>query len=177
MRRPGLARGLVPAGAAVRPSGAGRQLAFSALDATAAGEVEPAFARAGRIVLSNAKNYRMESDVPLLIPEVNPHHLEVLPAQRDRHGWTGAIVTNANCASIPATMVLAPLHQKFGVRRLFMATCRPSRGPAIRACRSLDILGNVIPFIRDEEPKIEIEVNKMLGPLSQGAILGRRHSP
>ncbi|HVA58549.1 MAG: aspartate-semialdehyde dehydrogenase [Gemmatimonadaceae bacterium] len=152
------------------PAALDAELVFSALDATAAGEVEPAFARAGRIVLSNAKNYRMESDVPLLIPEVNPHHLEVLPAQRDRHGWTGAIVTNANCASIPAAMVLAPLHQKFGVRRLFMATLQAVSGAGYPGVPSLDILGNVIPFIRDEEPKIEIEVNKMLGHVSQGAI-------
>ncbi len=152
------------------PAAVDAELVFSALDAAAAGEVEPAFARAGRIVLSNAKSYRMDPDVPLLIPEVNPHHLEVLDAQRERRQWTGAIVTNANCASIPAAMVLAPLHAKFGVRRFFMATMQAVSGAGYPGVPSLDILGNVVPYIRDEEPKIEIEVNKMLGHVSRGAI-------
>ena len=152
------------------PADVDADLVFSALDARAAGDVEPAFARAGRMVLSNAKNYRMEPDVPLLMPEVNAHHLDVLATQRERRGWTGAIVTNANCASIPAAMVLAPLHQAFGVRRLFMATMQAVSGAGYPGVPSLDILGNVIPFINDEEPKIEIEINKMLGHVSAGAI-------
>jgi aspartate-semialdehyde dehydrogenase len=152
------------------PAAVDAELVFSALDAAAASDVEPAFARAGRIVLSNAKSYRMDPDVPLLIPEVNPHHLEVLAAQRERRGWTGAIVTNANCASIPAALVLSPLHRKFGVRRLFMSTMQAVSGAGYPGVPSLDILGNVIPYIRDEEPKIEIEVNKMLGHVSHGSI-------
>jgi aspartate-semialdehyde dehydrogenase len=152
------------------PAAVDADLVFSALDASAAGDVEPAFARAGRVVVSNAKNFRMEPDVPLLIPEVNPHHLGVLPAQRERRGWTGAIVTNANCASIPAAVVLAPLHRKFGVRRLFVVTMQAVSGAGYPGVPSLDILGNVIPFIRDEEPKIEVEVNKMLGHVSHGTI-------
>ena len=145
-------------------------IVFSALDASAAGDVEPAFARAGRIVISNAKNYRMEADVPLVIPEVNPDHLDVLPAQREKRGWSGAIVTNGNCSSIPAAMVLAPLHQAFGVRRVFMATMQAVSGAGYPGVPSLDIIGNVIPFINDEEPKIETEINKMLGFVSHGAI-------
>src|SRR5512146_619433 len=104
------------------PAAVEAEIVFSALDSSVAGEVEPAFAKAGRMVLSNAKNHRMDPDVPLVIPEVDPHHLDVLDAQRKRRGWSGAIVTNGNCASIPAAMALAPLHQQFGVRRLFMAT-------------------------------------------------------
>ncbi|HEY5219259.1 MAG TPA: aspartate-semialdehyde dehydrogenase [Gemmatimonadaceae bacterium] len=146
------------------------EVVFSALDASAAGEVEPAFARAGRFVLSNAKNYRMEPDVPLVIPEVNPEHLDVIGAQRERRGWSGAIVTNGNCSAIPGAMVLAPLHRAFGVRRVFMATMQAVSGAGYPGVPSLDILGNVIPFIRDEEPKIEIEINKMLGHVSHGAI-------
>ncbi|HEU4989985.1 MAG TPA: aspartate-semialdehyde dehydrogenase [Gemmatimonadaceae bacterium] len=145
-------------------------IVFSALDSAAAGSVEPAFAAAGRMVLSNAKNYRMEPDVPLVIPEVNPHHLDVLDAQRERRGWSGGIVTNGNCASIPAAMALAPLHERFGVRRVFMATMQAVSGAGYPGVPSLDILGNVIPFINDEEPKIETEIGKMLGHVSAGAI-------
>lgn len=143
---------------------------FSALDAAAAVDVEPAFAAAGRIVLSNAKSYRMEPDVPLVIPEVNPDHLAVIESQRARRGWSGAIVTNANCASIPAAMALAPLHRRFGVRRVFMVTMQAVSGAGYPGVPSLDILGNVIPFIAGEESKIEIEINKMLGELSDGVI-------
>jgi len=152
------------------PADVDADIVFSALDSKVAGMVEPAFAQAGRMVLSNAKNYRMEPDVPLVIPEVNPHHLDVIPDQRQRRGWPGAIVTNGNCASIPAAMALAPLHQAFGVRRVFMATMQAVSGAGYPGVPSLDILGNVIPFINDEEPKIEIEINKMLGYVSAGAI-------
>ena len=90
------------------------RIIFSALDAQVAGEIEEAFARAGRFVLSNARNHRMAADVPLLIPEVNPEHLALLERQRAR-GWPGAIVTNANCATIVIAMAVAPLHHTFGV--------------------------------------------------------------
>lgn len=152
------------------PAAVKADLVFSALDAAAAGDVEPAFARAGRFVLSNAKNYRMEPDVPLVIPEVNPGHLDVLAAQRKNRGWTGAIVTNGNCSAIPAAMVLAPLHEAFGVRRVILMTMQAVSGAGYPGVPSLDILGNVIPFIRDEEPKVEVEVNKMLGTVRGGVI-------
>ncbi|HSA57993.1 MAG TPA: aspartate-semialdehyde dehydrogenase, partial [Gemmatimonadaceae bacterium] len=90
------------------------RLVFSALDASVAGAAEEAFARAGAFVLSNAKNHRMDSDVPLVIPEVNAPHLALLAAQRARRGWRGGIVTNANCAATVAAMALAPLHEAFG---------------------------------------------------------------
>jgi aspartate-semialdehyde dehydrogenase len=138
-------------------------LVFSALDSSVAGEVELAFARAGRLVLSNAKNYRMDDDVPLVIPEVNADHLALLEVQRAKRGWSGGIVTNANCASIMAAMALAPLHEAFGVSRLFVATMQAVSGAGYPGVPSLDILGNVIPFIKDEEAKIETEICKMLG--------------
>ncbi len=138
-------------------------LVFSALDASVAGEVELAFARAGRLVLSNARNFRMDEDVPLVIPEVNADHLGLLEVQRARRGWSGGIVTNANCASIMAVMALAPLHEAFGVRRLFVATMQAVSGAGYPGVPSLDILGNVIPFIGGEEAKIETEILKMLG--------------
>jgi aspartate-semialdehyde dehydrogenase len=138
-------------------------IVFSALDSGVAGEAEAAFARAGRAVLSNAKNYRMEPDVPLVIAEVNPDHLEVLDAQRKNRGWKGAIVTNGNCAAIAAVLPLAPLHEAFGVKRVFIATMQAVSGAGYPGVASLDILGNVIPFIKDEEPKLEAEVRKFLG--------------
>jgi aspartate-semialdehyde dehydrogenase len=136
---------------------------LSALDAAAADTIEPAFARAGRIVLSNAKSFRMEPDVPLVIPEVNALHLAALDAQRDRRGWSGAIVTNANCAATGATMALAPLHEAFGVERVMIVTLQAVSGAGYPGVPSLDVLGNVIPYIADEEAKIEREIPKMLG--------------
>ncbi|HET7189907.1 MAG TPA: aspartate-semialdehyde dehydrogenase [Gemmatimonadaceae bacterium] len=138
-------------------------LVFSALDASVAGEVELAFARAGRLVLSNAKNFRMDDDVPLVIPEVNADHLALLEVQRAKRGWSGGIVTNANCASIMAVMALAPLHEAFGISRLFVATMQAVSGAGYPGVPSLDILGNVIPYISGEEHKIETEICKMLG--------------
>jgi aspartate-semialdehyde dehydrogenase len=135
---------------------------FSALDAAAAAVLEPAFATDGRFVLSNAKNFRMEADVPLVIPEVNASHLGLLDAQRAR-GWTGGVVTNANCAATVAAMALAPLHEAFGLRELFLTTMQAVSGAGYPGVPSLDILGNVIPFIGEEEPKLEREMQKMLG--------------
>jgi len=145
-------------------------LVFSALDASVAGEVELAFARAGRLVLSNAKNFRMDDDVPLVIPEVNADHLALLEVQRAKRGWSGGIVTNANCASIMAVMALAPLHEAFGISRLFVATMQAVSGAGYPGVPSLDILGNVIPFISGEESKIETEICKMLGRRTETRI-------
>jgi aspartate-semialdehyde dehydrogenase len=153
------------------PSAVRSPVVFSALDSSVAGEAEPAFAAAGRAVLSNAKNYRMEPDVPLVIAEVNPGHLDVLEAQRTNRKWSGAIVTNGNCAAIAAVMPLAPLHEAFGVRRVFMATMQAVSGAGYPGVASLDILGNVIPFIKDEEPKLEAEVRKFLGTRENGRIV------
>ena len=145
------------------PSEITSPIVFSALDASVAGDVETAFASAGRMVLSNAKNFRMEEDVPLVIPEVNADHLALLDAQRANRGWSGGIVTNANCAAIMAVMPLAPLHAAFGIRRLFVATMQAVSGAGYPGVPSLDILGNVVPYIKDEESKIESEIQKMLG--------------
>jgi aspartate-semialdehyde dehydrogenase len=144
---------------------------FSALDAAAAGDVEPAFARAGRMVLSNAKNFRMEADVPLVIPEVNASHLGVIAAQRAARGWSGAIVTNANCAATVAVVAMAPLHEKFGVTSVFAATMQAVSGAGYPGVASLDILGNVIPYIGDEEAKVEREMQKMLGAFLRDTIV------
>ena len=145
-------------------------IVFSALDSSVAGEAEAAFAKGGRAVLSNAKNYRMDEDVPLVIAEVNPGHLDVLEAQRRNRGWSGAIVTNGNCAAIAAVLPLAPIHERFGVRRVFIATMQAVSGAGYPGVASLDILGNVIPFIKDEEPKLEAEIRKFLGTAATGRI-------
>jgi aspartate-semialdehyde dehydrogenase len=152
------------------PSRVRSSLVFSALDASVAGDVELAFARAGRFVLSNAKNFRMDDDVPLVIPEVNADHLGLLEVQRANRGWNGGIVTNANCAAIMAVMALAPLHEAFVIRRLFVATMQAVSGAGYPGVPSLDILGNVIPFISGEEAKIETEICKMLGRRSDTRI-------
>lgn len=145
------------------PSRVTAPIVFSALDAIVAGDVERAFAAAGRFVLSNAKNFRMDSDVPLVIPEVNADHLRLLDCQRRHRGWSGAIVTNANCAATVAAVALAPLHERFGIHTLFLTTMQAVSGAGYPGVPSLDILGNVIPYIADEEPKLEREMLKLLG--------------
>jgi aspartate-semialdehyde dehydrogenase len=152
------------------PNRISAEIVFSALDSAAAQDAEPAFARAGKVVLTNAKNYRMDPDVPLVIAEVNPSHLSVLEAQRRNRGWTGAIVANGNCASIVATLPLAPIHERFGIANVFAVTMQAVSGAGYPGVPSLDILGNVIPFIKDEEPKIETEIQKFLGTVEADAI-------
>ena len=150
-------------------------IVFSALDSAAAGEVEPRFAASGRLVLSNAKNHRMAPDVPLVVPDVNADHLAQLVAQRSRRGWTGGLVTNANCAATVAAMALAPLHRAFGLTRVFVTTMQAISGAGYPGVPSLDILGNVVPFIADEELKIEAELPKILGSLDGSGIFTSAH--
>jgi aspartate-semialdehyde dehydrogenase len=145
-------------------------IVFSALDAVVAGEVETAFAKAGKFVLSNAKNFRMEPDVPLVIPEVNGDHLALIECQRQRRGWRGAIVTNANCSATVAAVALAPLHQRFGIKQLFLSTMQAVSGAGYPGVPSLDILGNVIPYIAEEEPKLERELLKLLGTYADSEV-------
>jgi aspartate-semialdehyde dehydrogenase len=156
---------------ACSPTQVSAPIVFSALDSSVAGDVETAFAQAGRLVLSNAKNFRMAADVPLVIPEVNGDHLALLAHQQSVRGWSGAIVTNANCAATVIASALAPLHAAFGVRQVLAVTMQAVSGAGYPGVPSLDILGNVIPYIGDEEPKIEIELGKLLGRLVDGAIV------
>ncbi len=144
--------------------GRGPRIMFSALDANAAKEIEPAFARAGHIVISNARSYRMDRTVPLLIPEINPDHLNLLTRQRQEHAWPGAIVTNPNCSTVVLAMVLAPLRQ-FGLRAVNVTTLQAVSGAGYPGVASLDILGNVIPAISGEEEKMESETQKILGTI------------
>ena len=143
--------------------GRGPKVVFSALDAKAADVLEAEFAAAGHIVLSNARTFRMDALVPLLIPEVNADHLDLLPEQRRVKGWTGAVVTNPNCATVVLAMALAPLRQ-FGISRVVVTTMQAVSGAGYPGVPSLDILGNIIPFIGGgEEDKIEQETLKILG--------------
>jgi aspartate-semialdehyde dehydrogenase len=142
--------------------GRGPRVVFSGLDASVAGEIEGAFAAAGHIVVSNARNFRMDKFVPLLIPEVNADHLSLLPEQRAAKGWSGAIVTNPNCSTVVLAMALAPLCQ-FGIRKVIVSTMQAVSGAGYPGVPSLDILGNVVPFIGGEEEKMETETQKILG--------------
>ena len=149
--------------------GRGPQLMFSALDATAANDIEPAFAQAGHLVISNARSYRMDQFVPLLIPEINADHLALLPAQRRERGWRGAIVTNPNCSTVVLSMALAPLRQ-FGLKTVMVTTLQAVSGAGYPGVPSLDILGNVVPAISGEEEKMESETQKILGALRGEAV-------
>lgn len=142
--------------------GRGPRVVFSGLDASVAGDVERAFAAAGHIVISNARNFRMDPVVPLLIPEVNAAHLRLLDEQRRTKGWKGAIVTNPNCSTIVLAMALAPLRQ-FNIRSVIVSTMQAVSGAGYPGVPSLDILGNVVPFIGNEEEKMQTETLKILG--------------
>ena len=142
--------------------GRGPKVVFSGLDASVAGEIECAFATAGHIVVTNARNFRMDPVVPLLIPEVNPDHLALLNEQRQQKNWRGAIVTNPNCSTIVLAMALAPLRQ-FNIRAVVVSTMQAVSGAGYPGVPSLDILGNVVPFIGGEEEKMQTETLKILG--------------
>ncbi len=146
------------------------RVVFSGLDSSVAGEIEENFARAGYIVLSNSKNHRMDADVPLLVPEINPDHLALIKLQRDRRGWPGAIVTNPNCSTIGLVMALAPIHRTFGVRRVIVTTMQALSGAGYPGHSAIDMLGNVIPFIGGEEEKVETEPLKIMGALDGDGI-------
>ena len=147
------------------------RIVFSALDAAAAREFEPACARQGKWVFSNASAFRMEPDVPLLIPEINADSLILIEHQQRKRGWSGAIVTNANCSTIFLAMALAPLHRAFGVEKVFVTTMQAVSGAGYPGVASLDILGNVIPDIPEEAAKMERETAKILGTTRDAAVL------
>ena len=150
------------------PDASTPQLLFASLDGKVAGEVEGAFARAGHAVVSNSSHYRMEPDVPLVIPEVNPAHLDLVRSQRRERGWNGMIVTNPNCTTIGLAMSLAPLHRAFGLEKVLMTSLQAVSGAGYPGVPTLDILGNVIPYIGGEEEKVERETQKLLGNHADG---------
>lgn len=150
------------------PSGS-PMFVFSGLDSSVAGNVEADFAAAGRTVVSNAKNYRMAEDVPLLIPEINPDHLGLLGQQSKERSWSGKIVTNPNCSTIVMTLALAPLCE-FGLEQVMVTTLQAVSGAGYPGVSSLDILGNILPYIPGEESKMEAETQKILGAYTGGSV-------
>ena len=144
-----------------KPGNAPRLL-FSAMDAGVATEIERAFAEAGHVVVSNSRNHRMERDVPLIVPEVNADHLKLVPGQQRNRGWKGQIVTNPNCSTIGLVMGLAPMKQ-FGITKVIVTTMQAISGAGYPGVPSMDIMGNVIPFIGGEEEKMQQETQKIMG--------------
>jgi len=145
------------------------QLLFSAMDASVATDIEQAFAKAGHVVVSNSKNHRMDHDVPLIVPEINPDHLKLIPGQQRARGWKGQIVTNPNCSTIVLTMGLGPLKQ-FGITRVIATTLQAISGAGYPGVPSMDILANVVPFIGGEEEKMQQETQKILGHITGDRI-------
>jgi aspartate-semialdehyde dehydrogenase len=143
---------------------------FAALDTDIARELEPRFAAAGCAVISNSSAFRMQADVPLVIPEVNPDHLNLLETQSWRKQSGGYIVTNPNCSAIGLVLALKPLAERFGLESVFVTTMQAVSGAGYPGVPSLDILGNVVPFIRTEEEKMEAETMKLLGTLNGSRI-------
>ena len=153
---------VLPTGPPLEP-----KLLFSALDSRAADVAEAELARAGHFVVSNAKSHRMDPDVPLMVPEVNPDHLDLVNVQ----DWgEGAIVTNPNCSTIGLVLALAPLHRAFGLEKVNVVTLQALSGAGIPGVPSMVALDNLVPFIGGEEDKIENETSKILGRLDAGAI-------
>jgi aspartate-semialdehyde dehydrogenase len=151
------------------PNGAPK-IIFAALDSGIAQELEPQFAAAGCAVVSNSSAFRMHADVPLVIPEVNPEHMRLLETQGWRREGGGFIVTNPNCSAIGLVVALAPLERRFGLEKVFAVTMQAVSGAGYPGVASLDILGNVIPYIAKEEEKMEEETRKLLGVLENGSV-------
>ncbi|MBN1428564.1 MAG: aspartate-semialdehyde dehydrogenase [Anaerolineae bacterium] len=145
-------------------------LVFSALPGDVAREVEPALAAGGYAVCSNASALRMEPDVPLLVPEINPDHIHLIKAQREKRGWSGSIITAPNCAVTGFIFPMKALHAAFGIEKVHVVTMQAISGAGYPGVPSFDILDNVIPFIGGEEDKLESEPRKLLGTMVDGGI-------
>jgi aspartate-semialdehyde dehydrogenase len=143
---------------------------FAALDSDIARELEPKFAAAGCAVISNSSAFRMAADVPLVVPEVNGDHLDMIEQQSWRKESGGYIVTNPNCSAIGLVLALKPLEERFGIESLFVSTMQAVSGAGYPGVASLDILGNVVPYIKNEEEKLQEEVGKLLGRMGADGI-------
>ena len=146
------------------------KIVFSALDSSVAGEIEKDFAKAGYAVASNSSNHRMDKDVPLLIPEINADHLELVKTQQKTRKWKGFIVTNPNCTAIHFNLVLKPLYDAFGLEKVMIISMQALSGAGYPGVASLDILDNVIPYIGGEEEKVEAETKKIFGSIKGGEV-------
>ena len=152
------------------PEGELPKIIFAALDSDVARELEPKFAAAGCAVVSNSSAFRMAPDVPLVVPEVNADHLELIEEQSWRRESGGYIVTNPNCCAIGLVLALKPLEARFGIESLFVSTMQAVSGAGYPGVASLDILGNVVPFIKNEEEKLQEEVGKLLGTFTGAKV-------
>lgn len=146
------------------------RIVFGGMDSSVAGPIEEDFARAGYIVLSNSRNHRMDEDVPLVIPEVNPDHLRLIDIQRRNRDSNGYIITNSNCTTMFLAMALGPIHKAFSIEKVFMVSMQAISGAGYPGLPSMDILGNVVPYIGGEEEKVEIETRKILGTFNGKSI-------
>ena len=148
------------------------KIVFSALHTEVANELEPQFAKAGAAVCSNASSYRRSEDVPLLLPEINAEHIQLVKHQRKTKGWDGCIVTNPNCTSTGLTIALKALDETFGVKKVFAVSLQALSGAGYPGVPSLDIMDNIIPNVANggEEEKVEWEPRKMLGKLAENRI-------
>ncbi len=151
------------------PEGAPK-IIFASVDAATAREMEPQFAAAGCAVVSNSSAYRMAANVPLVIPEINAEHLHLIEEQESRRETGGYMVTNPNCSTIGLVMALKPLEERFGIEQIFVTTMQAVSGAGYPGVPSMDILGNVIPYIASEEEKMEAETLKLLGRLEGHAV-------
>ena len=146
-------------------------LIFSSLPSNVARETEEKFARAGYPVISNSSSFRMEADVPLIIPEINPDHLGLIDIQRRNRGFgKGFIITNPNCSVITFAPPLAALYRQFGLENVMITTLQAISGAGYPGVASLDITDNVFPYISGEEPKVETEAQKIIGKLNGESI-------
>lgn len=146
-------------------------IVFSSLPSSVARETEELFARAGFPVISNSSSYRMDEDVPLLIPEINADHLGLIDVQRQKRGFgKGFIVTNPNCAVASFAPPLAALQRKFGIESVVVTTMQAISGAGYPGVSAMDITDNVLPYIAGEEPKVETEAQKILGTFVDGAV-------
>jgi aspartate-semialdehyde dehydrogenase len=153
-----------------QPDGAPKVI-FAALDSSIAAELEPRFADAGHAVVTNSSALRMQNDVPLVIPEVNPSHIKLIDIQPWRKKSGGFVVTNSNCSAMGLVLALAPLQQRFGLETVMVVTMQAVSGAGYPGVASLDILGNVIPYIAKEEEKMEEETLKLLGKVNGSRIV------
>jgi aspartate-semialdehyde dehydrogenase len=152
------------------PAGAPK-IIFAALDTDIARDLEPKFAAAGCAVVSNSSAFRMHPNVPLVIPEVNADHLHLIEDQTWRKESGGYIVTNPNCSAIGLVMALKPIEERFGIEQIFVTTMQAVSGAGYPGVPSMDILGNVVPYIKNEEEKMQEETLKLLGHLQGDAII------
>src|SRR5215475_2682083 len=151
------------------PTGAPK-IIFAALDAAIAREMEPKFANAGCAVVSNSSAYRMAPNVPLIIPEINADHLHLIEEQPSRRESGGYMVTNPNCSAIGLVIALKPLEERFGIEQILVTTMQAVSGAGYPGVASMDILGNVVPYIASEEEKMEAETLKLLGRKEAHAV-------